>query len=51
MQRQQAKNVVPANRKPSAIAPAKAKPVPLDTDSLKQVVGGAASTQMPNKGW
>lgn len=48
MQRQ-AKNVV-TPRKPSTVQPAKSKPVPLDRDLLKQVVGGAAA-ETPNKGW
>jgi hypothetical protein len=52
MQRQQVKNVVSAVAKKSAasIQPAKTRPMPLDTDALKRVVGGA-TTGAPNKGW
>jgi hypothetical protein len=52
MQRQQVKNVVSAVAKKSvaSIQPAKSRPLPLDTDALKRVVGGA-STDLPNKGW
>lgn len=51
MQRQQVKNVVPAGRQPASVQPAKSRPTPLDAETLKRVVGGAASTQMPHKGW
>jgi hypothetical protein len=52
MQRQQVKNVVsPAGRKPASVQPAKSRPTPLDAEALKRVVGGTASTQLPNKGW
>lgn len=51
MQRQQVKNVVSSTRKPATVSTAKSKPVPLDREALKQVVGGAAPNEMPNKGW
>jgi hypothetical protein len=52
MQRQQVKNVVsPAGRKVAFAQPAKSRPTPLDADALKRVVGGASSTELPNKGW
>lgn len=52
MQRQQVKNVVSAVAKKSAtsIQPAKSRPMPLDVDTLKRVVGGG-TTDAPNKGW
>lgn len=52
MQRPQVKNVVvPAHRQPASVQPAKARPTLLDAETLKRVVGGTASTQLPNKGW
>ena len=30
---------------------APSKPIPLDTASLKKVVGGAGSTDAPHRGW
>jgi hypothetical protein len=52
MQRQQVKNVVSAVAKKSSasIQPAKNRLMPLDTDALKRVVGGA-SAELPHKGW
>ena len=52
MQRQQVKHVVStAGRKAASVQPAKSRPVPLDAEALKRVVGGASSTDMPHKGW
>lgn len=56
MQRQQVENVVrvqetKAGRKPAA-ADVQRRPLPLDAEALKQVVGGkSASIDTPHKGW
>lgn len=52
MLRQQVKNVVAtaAKKFAASIQPAKSRPLPLEADALKRVVGGT-STGAPNKGW
>lgn len=55
MLRQQVKNVVATAAKKAAVSarPAQSRPMPLDGDALKRVVGGGGtgSSDAPNKGW